>query len=162
MATKEQERKALEQIKKIVASLGEGSYVGMALEGCFSDAEQNIDDDAAFSMKDRWKSSEKKLAEAMETIAMLKEQCKKLAEMKDRAEERAIDPSLAGRIKEFYMVMLVDANEKLKNANSKVLEMIGNVDPSSPEMLESIAEVARLKRRIAGYEKIKEEIGRYA
>lgn len=53
MATKEQERTALAKIRKIVAELGENSYVGTAFEGCFEDAEFNIDSDAAFSLKGR-------------------------------------------------------------------------------------------------------------
>ena len=51
IATKEQERKALEQIRKIVEGLGENSYIATAFEGCFEIAEQNIEFDAAFSMK---------------------------------------------------------------------------------------------------------------
>lgn len=53
MTTKEQERKALEQIKKIVAGLGENSYVATAFEGCFEIAEENIENDFACSMKQR-------------------------------------------------------------------------------------------------------------
>ena len=56
MTTKEQERKALEQIRKIVEGLGEDSYIATAFEGCFEDAEINIRDDAAYSMKSRWDS----------------------------------------------------------------------------------------------------------
>lgn len=41
MTTKEQERKALAQIKKIVESLGEDSYIGMALEGCLTASSKN-------------------------------------------------------------------------------------------------------------------------
>lgn len=37
MVTKEQERKALEQIKKIVDSLGADSYIATAFDGCFED-----------------------------------------------------------------------------------------------------------------------------
>ena len=59
MKPKEQERKALDQIRKIVAGLGEGSYVGMALEGCLDDAEENIDNDWGVSMKQRWESAKK-------------------------------------------------------------------------------------------------------
>ncbi len=51
MTTKEQERKALEQIRKIVENLGENSYVGSAFEGCFEIAEENISNDFACSMK---------------------------------------------------------------------------------------------------------------
>ena len=52
-ATKEQERETLEQIKAMVAELGPQSYLATAFEGCFEDAEQNIEDDAAYSMKAR-------------------------------------------------------------------------------------------------------------
>lgn len=53
MATKQEERKALEQIKKIVAGLGEESYIGRAFEGCFDMAASNIEDDFWDSMKER-------------------------------------------------------------------------------------------------------------
>lgn len=57
MTTKEQERKALERIRKIVAELGENSYVATAFEGCFEIAEENIENDFACSMKQRWESA---------------------------------------------------------------------------------------------------------
>lgn len=52
-ATKEQERETLEKIKAMVAELGPQSYLATAFEGCFEDAEQNIEDDVAYSMKAR-------------------------------------------------------------------------------------------------------------
>ena len=52
-ATKQQERNALAAIKKMVEELGPQSYLATAFEGCFEDAEQNIEDDAAYSMKAR-------------------------------------------------------------------------------------------------------------
>ena len=64
MTTKEQERKALEKIKKIVEELGENSYIGMAFEGCFEIAEANIVNDFACSMKQRAESAEQKLEAA--------------------------------------------------------------------------------------------------
>lgn len=51
ISTKDQEREALNQIKEIVAGLGEGSYVAAAFEGCFEIAEDNIGNDFARSMK---------------------------------------------------------------------------------------------------------------
>lgn len=51
LSTKDQEREALNQIKEIVAGLGEGSYVAAAFEGCFELAEDNIGNDFARSMK---------------------------------------------------------------------------------------------------------------
>lgn len=59
MTTKEQERKALAQIKKIVEGLGEDSYIGTAFEGCFEIAEQNIEFDWGCSMQQRWQLAEK-------------------------------------------------------------------------------------------------------
>lgn len=53
MTTKEQELKALEQIKKIVSNLGADSYIATAFEGCFEIAEDNIENDFACSMKQR-------------------------------------------------------------------------------------------------------------
>lgn len=83
IATKEQERKALEQIKKIVDGLGEDSYIRTAFEGAFEDAENNIKDDAAYSMKARYEFSEKQLEKALEEIKQLKD---KLAESKKNYE----------------------------------------------------------------------------
>ncbi|MBP5461178.1 MAG: hypothetical protein J6Y20_03540 [Lachnospiraceae bacterium] len=58
MTTKEQERKALAQIRKIVAGLGEDSYIATAFEGCFEIAEENIENDFACSLKQRLDSAE--------------------------------------------------------------------------------------------------------
>ena len=58
MTTKDQERKALEQIRKIVEGLGNNSYIGTAFEGCFEIAESNIENDFACSMKERAESAE--------------------------------------------------------------------------------------------------------
>lgn len=45
MVTKDQERAALEHIRKIVASLGEDSYIATAFDGAFELAEENIEND---------------------------------------------------------------------------------------------------------------------
>lgn len=51
MTSKQQELDALTKIRKMVTDLVEASYIGTAFEGCFDLAEQNIEYDAAFSMK---------------------------------------------------------------------------------------------------------------
>lgn len=58
MTTKEQEWKALAQIRKIVEGLGADSYIATAFEGCFEIAESNIENDWACSMKQRAESAE--------------------------------------------------------------------------------------------------------
>ena len=61
MTSKQQERAALAKIQKIIAGLGENSYIAAAFEGCFEIAEQNIENDWACSMKQRAESAEQKL-----------------------------------------------------------------------------------------------------
>lgn len=72
MTTKEQERKALDQIRKIVEGLGENSYIGMAFEGCFEDAEENIENDWGCSMNGRWQDAEQKVEHLQAEMEELK------------------------------------------------------------------------------------------
>ena len=74
MATKRNERETLEIIRQLVADLGEQSYLATAFEGCFEDAEQNIEYDAALSNKSRLESAEAKLKIAIEENARLRDQ----------------------------------------------------------------------------------------
>ena len=64
MTSKEQEFQTLEKIKKLVADLGEDSYIGFAFEGCFEVAEENIRNDFACSMKQRAETAEAKAVKA--------------------------------------------------------------------------------------------------
>lgn len=87
MTTKEQERKALEQIKKIVASLGEDSYIATAFEGCFEIAAENIENDFACSMKQRKEAAEAAEDGLRDKLAIVKKELadcdskRRLAEM---------------------------------------------------------------------------------
>ena len=76
MSTKEQERKALEQIRSIVASLGADSYVGIALEGCLEIAEENINNDFACSMKQRLGTAENELQKKTEELSKAEKKLK--------------------------------------------------------------------------------------
>lgn len=97
-ATKAQEREALEKIKAMVEELGPQSYLKTAFDGAFQDAEDNIDDDAAYSMKARWESSEEKLREmsgnyvaAKRTATVLQEQIEALQEQIKALEAEQIE-----------------------------------------------------------------------
>lgn len=94
MTTKEQERKALEQIKKIVANLGENSYIATAFEGCFEIAAENIEDDFACSMKQRKEAAEfaedqlrAKVAEKDERIRQLEDQIRFMTTAAEKKED---------------------------------------------------------------------------
>ena len=75
MATKKQEREALQQIRDIVESLGKDSYIGMAFDGCFEMAEQNMDDDFALSPRETIEGLRKKVFNNLKEIESLKQAC---------------------------------------------------------------------------------------
>lgn len=86
MTTKAQERKALEQIRKIVEGLGEDSYIGMAFEGCFEIAEENIENDWGCSMKQNFESAVKEQGKLREIAAELQEENRKFKARAEKAE----------------------------------------------------------------------------
>ena len=69
----------------MVAELGPLSYLATAFDGCFEDAEDNIDDDAAYSYKSRYEHVQEQLNEARAEIDAL---TKKLADAQESAERR--------------------------------------------------------------------------
>lgn len=73
MTTKEQERQAIAKIRRIVEGLGKNSYVGTAMDGVLEVAEQNIEDDAAYSMKGRMEIAERREQEQREKAEKLEE-----------------------------------------------------------------------------------------
>ncbi len=81
MTKKQQEREALEKIRKIVEALGEDSYIGTAMAGMFEDAEENIENDFAMSWKDRAEDREHE-------IEALKAENQKLREMAENFEKQ--------------------------------------------------------------------------
>lgn len=86
MATKAEEMKALEQIKKIVEGIGGAdSYIGQALKGCFEIAKENIENDFWNSYKDSLETarnnleSERLMADTQrKQVADLKKENKRL------------------------------------------------------------------------------------
>ena len=87
MTSKAQERKALEQIRKIVEGLGENSYIATAFEGCFEDAQDNIENDFAFSMKDRWECAEQKIEALKEELEHVKSAYNTIKKQRDNYAE---------------------------------------------------------------------------
>lgn len=88
--TKKQELKALDQIKKIVADLGESSYIGTAFEGCFEIAEENIRNDFFCSMKQRAEAAKKDADNLQQSTNRLSENLqnahKKISSLEKRLE----------------------------------------------------------------------------
>ena len=67
-ATKDQEREALAKIKAMVEELGPNSYLRTAFDGCFEDAENNIENDFGDSWKARAEHYDAEMTEAQKTV----------------------------------------------------------------------------------------------
>ncbi|MEG0146189.1 MAG: hypothetical protein RR739_09020 [Clostridia bacterium] len=162
MTTKEQERKALAQIRKIVEGLGEMSYIGTALDGCLQDADDNIDMDAAFSMKSRWEIAEenvKKLQGEQNTANTLNA---KLTQRAERAEASMMNAELASQISADYEISIRTANDELREASAVLIGMIGNISETDEETFQKVMrQIAALKRKIASQEETKSKINKY-
>ena len=145
-ATKDQEREALEKIKAILDTLGLDSYVGTAFEGCLEIAEENIENDFAFSMKqrveaavvensrlkERVKELEDKLAESEKDYEAAHAAAHLVADEKDAEIQR-----LKTQVQELSE-KLASAEEALEDAN----EEAGSAEARSGE---AQAEIVRLK-----------------
>lgn len=124
MATKEQERKALEQIRQIIEGLGKVSYIGMAMEGMLEDAAENIENDFGVSMKGR-------LDDANKIIAIREEQIDKLSK----------DLSLARKELELARKTCADESERRKEIWNRLKETEKTAMENLNELAEARAEV---------------------
>lgn len=88
IATKEQERKALDKIRDIISGLGENSYIGTAFDGCFEIAEENIEFDSACSMKSRYETAIEESKKLMQTAAALEDENGSLTKKLERLENQ--------------------------------------------------------------------------
>lgn len=151
-ATKDQEREALEKIKAILDTLGLDSYVGTAFEGCLEIAEENIENDFDFSMKqrveaavvensrlkERVKELEDKLAESEKDYEAAHAAAHLVADEKDAEIQR-----LKTQVQELSE-KLASAEEALEDAN----EEAGSAEARSGE---AQAEIVRLKAKLYDY-----------
>lgn len=90
MTTKDQERAAVEKIRKIVEELGENSYVGFAMDGVLELAEENIREDTAYSMKRRAEIAHERAHDAEERNKRQEEALKNYAEI-TKKDKQTID-----------------------------------------------------------------------
>lgn len=126
-ATKEQERKALEKIKTIIDQLGPDSYLATAFDGCLQDAEDNITDDAAYSMKDRWESEKRtsdSLREIIDDLRAKLDESEKYTEQKEAEVEALRAQVLTIGDLETISGLLVDKNLELGKETAAAAERI--------------------------------------
>lgn len=122
MTTKEQERKALAQIEKILGTLDRDSWVNTAFAGCVEDARENIENDFANSAKERAEHYEKKYNEAKQEAKEAREAMEAMKANAEREAEKRIDKEDL-RIMYSALVMQIDAErEAIDKAAAEIVE----------------------------------------
>lgn len=150
--SKDTEREYLGRIKNILDALGPNSYCAMAFEGCVGDAEENIDNDFAVSMKGRWESEKKaheetregligKLNDRIKRVAELEAEVQKARQMEAQARKEAAEDKIAlekakGKIlpdkvaAELTIMLRKQADEAAKEALYYADRMVAEVENS--------------------------------
>lgn len=145
-ATKEQERKALARIKKIVEELGENSYIGIAFEGCFEVAEENIENDFACSMKQRAEHAEmeagkyKKMYE--DTAADFEAAETTIAGL----EQKVLSTAEGGAIKAILYHYQTEATRLADESAQRIVELADS--PDTPEFRQAVQDNRNSKKRM--------------
>lgn len=151
---KETERAFLNEIKEILEGLGENSYCAWAFEGCVEDAEENIGNDSAVSMRGRWedereahektrKSLTEKVNAQGQRIAELEAELQNARRMEGQARKEAAEFKIAlekanGKIlpdnvaAELTIMLRNQADEAAKEALYYADRMAAEVENSVP------------------------------
>ena len=138
MITKDDERKALDKIRKIVEGLGKDSYVATAFEGCFGIAEDNINNDMACSMKQRYEMADRDAWTVQEEVANARARIKELEselEQKDQKIEELASRVRTTKEERDEMVFEVDNLTNIKERHEE-------------ELAQKDAEILKLKARL--------------
>lgn len=147
MTTKEQERKALEKIRKIVEELGENSYVGTAFEGCFEIAEENIDNDFACSMKQRAEAAQKEVEMMENEVDARKAVIYELTVERNKLKEKVLTTAEAGAIKEILSHSKFEAADLADSSAQRIVELADN--PDSAGFRQAVQDNRKSKKRLA-------------
>lgn len=137
VTTKDQERQAVEKIRKIVEGLGENSYVGTAMEGVLEVAEQNIEYDAAFSLKGEVEVDEKRAREAEEENKQLKGL---LEEEREKTNNLRAQLTKAQSIANRMTMPMQMYEELIKILNERHEEEENKISEAADRMADSIGE----------------------
>ena len=142
MTTKEEEYKALEQIKKIVSALGADSYIAIAFEGCFEVAEGNIDNDFACSMKQRAESAERQAQQKIKEAEASKAEVKRLEGINKemRRDLEGTEQTLANERKQ--------TAEEISRLNGIISECHRDLEGTGQQIADLKAEIIRLKAQV--------------
>ena len=152
MTTKEQERKALAQIEKIVSALGEDSYIKTAFAGCFEDARENIESDAAFSMKDRYEFAEREARLQRERAEEAEAKAAELEALRGACLKR-------GEWIDFWNIAQCYINDRTDEAEAEAAVILANAEhPETDTFRVAVANRAELLKKIENGQEVLKRI----
>lgn len=146
-ATKEQERKALDKIRKIVEEIGGAdSYIGMAFEGCFEIAEENIENDFACSMKQRVEKAKKYAENFKRAAENFSAEADRLREENEKLKGKVLTTAEAGAIKAILHHAKLEAATVADRSAEKIVELADS--PESAEFRQAVQDNRASKKRL--------------
>lgn len=122
-ATKQQERAALEKIRKIVAELGPDSYIATAFAGCFEIAEENIENDFADSMKERYEQSREDAAHFKAAADSFSAELDKLRGEHASLKSRLLADDDLADISRLLSKTVADLGKEVSDAAARIVEV---------------------------------------
>lgn len=140
MSTKEQERKALEQIRKIVDGLGPDSYLATAFDGCFEIAEENIEN---AKLRDKIKALELDVRDL------------RLAIKKEKENSSARETALQGKVlsdddlcdcQQLVSDHISICRAELNDAAERIIDLADN--PNSKDFLDAVRDHRNAKANV--------------
>ena len=138
MATKQQEREALNKITAIIKELGEDSYIAAAFDGCLDVAEQNISNDFMCSMKERAEGAQKEVANL---LAENRKQADSLQALSEAVAQK--QKNIDGRDEQ-----ITNLNSIIKMQADRIKELEEGVESSASRVMALENENIHLKARL--------------
>lgn len=116
-------RAALEKIRKIVEELGPDSYIATAFDGCFKDAEANIENDFADSMKERYEQSREDAAHFKAAADSFSAELDKLRGEHASLKSRLLADDDLADISRLLSKTVADLGKEVSDAAARIVEV---------------------------------------
>ena len=137
MATKQQEREALDKIAEIIKGLGQDSYIAAAFDGCLDMAEDNIGNDFMCSMKARAEDAQKEAA----SLLVENKQADSLQALSEAVAQK--QKNIDGRDEQ-----IANLNSIIKMQADRIKELEEGVESSASRVMALENENVHLKARL--------------
>ncbi len=138
IASKEEERKALNKIKKIMEGLGENSYIVAAFDGCFEIAEDNIENDFCCSMKQRLETEREEADHFRKLAGRLTDELENAKEENEILHKMVVSTTDLAYLSKLADKDLAEYKKKQSEAAEAIVKFAD--EPSSEDFQKAVAE----------------------